>query len=164
MIRPYQSADKKQVEEIFWETSARSEFATPEERQQFQQQYLDSYLSHVAFVAIDGDQVMGYVIAHRNTLESEATWAAHLGLFKDCYQQYPAHLHINCRAAAQGQGWGGKLLAALEHELAKLTVCGVHLITAASARNVNFYKKYGYLEVARRPWKQAELLLLGKNL
>ena len=164
LIRPYQANDLKQVEEVFWETSARKEFASDEERRQFQHQYLDAYLSQIAFVAIEGDQVLGYIIAQRDTLASESSWAAHLALFKDCYQQYPAHLHINCRTAVQGKGLGGQLLAALEQHLAGLGDPGVHLITAASALNVNFYKKYGYLEVACRPWKQAELLLLGKIL
>lgn len=164
MIRPYQASDLTQVEEIFWETSARKEFANEQERRQFQHQYLDVYLSQIAFVAIEGEQVLGYIIAQQDTLASESSWAAHLALFQDCYGQYPAHLHINCRSAAQGKGFGGQLLAALEHHLARLGASGVHLITAASARNVHFYKKYGYLEVARRPWKEVELLVLGKIL
>lgn len=164
LIRRYEAQDKTQVEEIFWETSGRTEFASAEERRLFQHQYLDDYLSQVVWVAVEGTSVLGYILAQLDTLATESSWAAHLHLFRDHYQQYPAHLHINCHSAAQGKGLGGKLLVALEQELSSQGVKGLHLITSATARNVGFYKKYGYLEISRQPWKATELLLLGKIL
>jgi hypothetical protein len=38
----------------------------------------------------------------------------------------------------------------------------MHLVTAAGARNVRFYERCGFREVARLPWKGAELLFLGR--
>lgn len=164
VIRAYEAQDYSKVLEVFWETSARKEFPSVAERQQFQHQYLDAYLDQLAFVAVEHNQVMGYIIGQLDTLKTEASWPAHLHLFREEYIQYPAHLHINCRSAVQGKGLGGQLLAALEAELRARGVKGLHLITAADARNVRFYKKYGYLEIAQRPWKTAQLLLLGKIL
>lgn len=164
VIRAYQAHDYPQVKEVFWETTTRVQFASDAERQQFQNQYLDDYLKQVAFVAVEDGQVLGYIIAQLDTLASESTWASHLAIFREEYARYPAHLHINCRSAAQGQGLGGQLLAALEKDLLARGVKGLHLITAADARNVNFYKKYGYLQVALKPWKTAQLVMLGKIL
>lgn len=164
VIRPYKAQDYSQVVEVFWETTTRKEFASETERQQFQHQYLDVYLDQLAFVAVEHHQVMGYIVGQLDTLKTEASWPAHLSIFREEYTQYPAHLHINCCNASQGKGLGGQLLAALETELRGLGVKGLHLITAAEARNVNFYKKYGYLEIAQRPWKTAQLLMLGKIL
>ncbi len=164
VIRAYQAHDYQQVAEVFWETTTRVQFASETERQQFQNQYLDDYLGQVAFVAVEGEQVLGYIIAQLDTLKTEATWAPHLAIFREDYASYPAHLHINCREASQGKGLGGQLLAALENDLLARGVKGLHLITAADARNVNFYKKYGYLQVALKPWKSTDLIMLGKIL
>ena len=164
MIRAYQAHDYPQVAEVFWETTTRVQFSSATERQQFQNQYLDDYLHQVAFVAVEGEQVLGHIIAQLDTFATESTWAPHLAIFREEYARYPAHLHINCRSAAQGQGLGGQLLAALEKDLYARGVTGLHLITAADARNVNFYRKYGYLEVSQKPWKSAQLMMLGKIL
>jgi GNAT superfamily N-acetyltransferase len=164
VIRAYQAHDYQQVVEVFWETTTRTQFSSVTERQQFQNQYLDDYLSQVAFVAVEGEQVSGYIIAQLDTFKTEATWAPHLAIFREEYARYPAHLHINCRSATQGKGLGGKLLAALENDLLARGVKGLHLITAADARNVSFYKKYGYLQVALKTWKSTELMMLGKIL
>lgn len=164
MIRAYQARDYGQVTDVFWETTTRQEFSNETERRKFQVQYLDDYLDQLAYVAVEEGVVLGYVVGRADTLLVEATWAPHLEIFRTEYEHYPAHLHINCRTIAQGKGLGGQLLAALEKDLFARGVKGLHLITAADARNVNFYKKYGYLEVAQKPWKTAQLIMLGKIL
>ena len=95
--------------------------------------------------------------------------AAHIPLFDDLYDAYPAHLHINLTSAARGHGLGGRLIAALEENLRSTGVPGLHLVTDPHARNVSFYRKNGFTHAVERPLTTSDghtapLLLLGKEL
>ncbi len=62
--------------------------------------------------------------------------------------RYPAHLHIDLLPAAQGQGWGTKLVGRLRSELADVGVPGV--FASLDAENVTapaFYRKIGFTEL-----------------
>jgi hypothetical protein len=59
---------------------------------------------------------------------------------------------------------GALLLHAFESELRNSSVTGVHLITAAGARNVSFYTKNGYAHRVERLWEGRSLLFMGKSL
>lgn len=164
MIRAYQACDYEQVKDVFWETSTRREFASAEERQQFQRQYLDDYLTQLAFVAVEDELVLGYVVGQLDTLSTELSWPPHLNIFRAEYARFPGHLHINCRAESQGKGLGSQLLHVLESAMQSHSVKALHLLTAVGSRNVNFYKKCGYEEVCIKQWKAAQLIMLGKVL
>lgn len=164
VVRPLAPTDHSQVEDIFWETSGRSQFATPAERAQFLSQYLTSYFTQLALVAVRDERVLGYIIATANTLAMRPDWAPHMASFEDLYERYPAHLHINCRAEARGLGVGSQLVAALENVLKERGVIGLHLITSATARNVSFYLRNGFSHRVERLWNERPLLLLGKTL
>jgi len=61
---------------------------------------------------------------------------------------YPAHLHIDLLPAAQGQGWGAKLIGRLRSELADVGVPGVY--ASLDAENVaapGFYTRIGFTEL-----------------
>ncbi len=61
---------------------------------------------------------------------------------------YPAHLHIDLMPAAQGQGWGKKMIGRLRSELADVGVPG--LFAALDAENVTargFYERIGFTEL-----------------
>ena len=164
IIRPYELKDFTAVSDIFWETTTRTEFANADERSAFRRFYLDSYLSQVAWVAESEGRVLGYIVATLDTLKDKAQWSAHLSLFEDLYERYPAHLHINFRPEARGLGLGSQLVAALENDLKQRGVPGLHLITAATARNVSFYLKNGFSHRVERLYNGKPLLLLGKTL
>jgi len=164
VIRPYEASDFAQLVEIFWETSARTEFASEQEKLAFRQQYLDAYLSDVILVATAGPRVLGYVLCQTDTLGQRSQWPPHLHLFADLYAEFPAHLHINFRAEARGTGLGSALIGALEELLVQCGKKGLHLITAASARNVSFYNKNGFNRQEARDWKGTSLLFMGKTL
>lgn len=73
--------------------------------------------------------------------------------------EYPAHLHIDLLPAAQGQGWGAKLIGRLRSELADVGVPGVHL--GLDPENVlarGFYERIGFSEL---PSSTPEAPLLG---
>ena len=66
--------------------------------------------------------------------------------------RYPAHLHIDLLAVAQGQGHGRALMARLLTALADAGATGVHLgVAAANQRAIGFYRRLGFIEVERPP-------------
>jgi len=69
---------------------------------------------------------------------------------------FPAHLHIDLLPAAQGQGWGRRLVQRLSAELRDAGVMGLHLV--ASADNTGalaFYDRLGLDRLASGPGAQA---------
>jgi GNAT superfamily N-acetyltransferase len=143
-------------------------------------------------------QVLGYVCGVADTRRHGELYelAPHIRLFDDLYERYPAHLHINLTAASRGRGLGSELISALEDRLtgrvalaevtdrggsepsqraaspAAIPAPGLHLVTAAGARNTRFYRKNGFVdEYPRRLGAAAEsagagpvLLFMGKRL
>jgi ribosomal protein S18 acetylase RimI-like enzyme len=58
---------------------------------------------------------------------------------------YPAHLHIDLLAAAQGQGWGRRLMETFLERLRTVDVRAVHLgVNTSNYRAVRFYEKIGF--------------------
>jgi ribosomal protein S18 acetylase RimI-like enzyme len=58
---------------------------------------------------------------------------------------YPAHLHIDLLARAQGQGQGKRLMHAFLNQLRTLEVAGVHLGVGAKNTNaIDFYERMGF--------------------
>src|SRR6185295_6755137 len=58
---------------------------------------------------------------------------------------YPAHLHIDLLAVAQGQGWGRRLMETFLERLRTQDVCAVHLgVNTSNYRAVRFYEKIGF--------------------
>jgi ribosomal protein S18 acetylase RimI-like enzyme len=164
VIRSYGPQDFSQLVDIFWETSARQNFSSDQEKAAFRHQYLDAYLNDVVLVATEGERVLGYILCQLDTLAHQSEWSPHLALFADLYEQYPAHLHINFRSESRGGGLGSALVVALEKMLAQRNIKGLHLITAAHARNVSFYNKNGFSHQVAREWKSSALLFMGKTL
>jgi ribosomal protein S18 acetylase RimI-like enzyme len=63
---------------------------------------------------------------------------------------YPAHLHIDLLPAAQGGGWGRRLMETLLDALRAAGVPGVHLgVGEANARARGFYARMGFEEIGR---------------
>lgn len=86
-------------------------------------------------------------------LDAHMTRALHRGHTVTHPESYPAHLHIDLLPAAQGQGWGRKMIDTLRARLRELDVPGVHLgVGAANANGVAFYRRYGFTELQAFPW------------
>ena len=61
---------------------------------------------------------------------------------------HPSHLHIDLLPEAQGQGWGRRLMAALEDLLRERGSRGVHFgVSARNERALGFYRHLGYEEL-----------------
>lgn len=66
------------------------------------------------------------------------------------YAEYPAHLHIDLMARAQGKGFGRKLMHELLTRLRATGVAGVHLgMSINNDRAFGFYQKLGFHELTR---------------
>ena len=65
---------------------------------------------------------------------------------------YPAHLHIDLLPAAQGQGWGRKLIETFLNRLRDLSVPAVHLgVGARNTRAIAFYEHVGFHRIQAHP-------------
>ena len=67
--------------------------------------YLDCYADST-YVALEQERCQGYITICPNTKEDAFLWQQHPWLldFRECYQRFPAHLHINMAASARGKG------------------------------------------------------------
>ena len=113
-------------------------------------------------MATDNENPIGYICCSPNTINDKELFelSAPIGMFKEFYHHFPAHLHINCLPLAQGKGVGTQLLEALCKDLIRAKICGVHLITGSNERNVSFYTKNNFSLIH----KINNLVMLGKNL
>jgi ribosomal protein S18 acetylase RimI-like enzyme len=66
----------------------------------------------------------------------------------DVLAEHPSHLHIDLLPEVQGQGWGRRMMAAMEDLLAADGSIGVHLGTSLrNTRAIAFYRHLGYEEL-----------------
>jgi GNAT superfamily N-acetyltransferase len=154
-VRPCSQARQGDLDRIFFTSSATQQFSGPAERAAFRERWLGRYLrvdpGH-AFVAIDGgDRIVGYVIGCIDDIARLARFAdlASARQFSGASARYPAHLHINVDEGARSLGIGARLIEAFAAHCVAHGAPGMHVVTGASSRNVRFYARCGFAEVAR---------------
>ena len=169
--------DLEQVRRIFFETSAVQVFSSEGIRKNFEWKYLGWYFEtqrHLFFVAEETSplqggsksEILGYIACCPDTKGAADLLGLNpsLEIFRDLYDQYPAHLHINLATEARGKGLGSKLILHLEGELRRQNTTGLHLLTSPNARNRSFYSKNGFSMEVERRYNEAALLFMGKKL
>lgn len=150
-----------------------------------------AFARDLAFVLEDDDEVLGYVLGVADTAaferECEERWwpelrrrypagtfppgtpdAAVAGLLhtpprtdRPVLDDYPAHLHVDLLPAAQGGGYGRRLLAHLFGALEERGAAGVHLgVSARNERALGFYRRLGFTTLQA----DADGALLGRRL
>ncbi len=155
------------------EASGRT-FAAGPERAAFIERWLGRFLAwdpEKVLVAVDrgtGGEVIvaGYLIGATDNPAATARFAD-LGYFRDfapACEHYPAHLHINLRPGHRGGGYGVRLIAAFADMVRAKGVPGLHVVTAADARNVRFYARCGFKAVASTQWNGRQIVMLGLSL
>jgi GNAT superfamily N-acetyltransferase len=159
-----------EVVRIFFESSTVRNFASPEAKRAFQAKWLDPYIEDMpeqTIIALTPEgEAAGYLTGCFNSagagrVRKEVDFYDQFAPF---YADYPAHLHITVDAKLRGGGIGAELIGEFARRCKAEGLPGLHLITGKAARNVSFYKRCGFEEVAVRPWKGAVLLMLGRKL
>jgi GNAT superfamily N-acetyltransferase len=168
VVRAFTAADRKQVETIFFESSARQDFTDQAEKQHFLRKYLGLYLEQYpdyAFVAAMGADILGYIVGMPVT-EGEELFELqpHLASFTACYQDYPAHLHMNCHHRSRGQGIGQRLYEKMEETFRAQGIKGLHIMTAPAARNRQFYARLGLDFTLEVEFNHSPILFMGKRM
>lgn len=159
-----------EVDAIFFEASGRG-FATAAERAAFRERWLGRYLeggTDVLLVARDAaGAVAGYLVGALEDPAGQERFAdiAYLrGAFRELCRRYPAHLHINLAPAFRSRGIGARLIEVFAARAAAAGAAGVHVVTAASARNAGFYARCGFAERGSTRWRGRDLVFLAKTL
>jgi GNAT superfamily N-acetyltransferase len=155
------------IDVIFFESSNTKTFADEAERTAFRERWLGRYLRREpqwAYLAIASDgSVAGYLvgsIGHPARIEDAGSFQDFAPFMAD----YPAHLHVNLAAGFRNRGIGRDLIAAFAADAARASAHGMHVVTAAGARNVGFYERAEFRLLARTLAGGRELVLLGRKL
>jgi len=162
------------IDQIFFEASSVQAFRDVAHQKSFRWLWLGRYLAEEpehGFVALACDShgrrgVAGYLVGSladpaRRTAFNELDY---LSAFSDQTALYPAHLHVNVANGMRGAGIGAKLVAAFEDHAGANGTRGIHLVTGAGMRNVRFYDRLGYGEVARAMRGGGHVVMLAKRL
>lgn len=142
------------IDAIFWETTT-SPPTTATERHAFHDLWLGQYLRidpALVFVAIDEHSAVGgYLVGTFANLATSPRFAAlpYTQAFATAVTRFPAHLHVNLTTSWRGRGVGGLLVDAFADRVAAAGLPGFHVITGAAARNVPFYTRANFQEIAR---------------
>jgi GNAT superfamily N-acetyltransferase len=159
-----------QIDAIFFESSGRTGFASPQERTAFHERWLGRYLNRSDVVLIaEAPQaiVAGYLVgALRDPAEQErfADIAYFRGDFRELCRRYPAHLHINLAPQFRNRGIGARLIDAFASTAANAGAPGLHVVTATAARNVRFYTRCGFAEAGATRWNGRDVVFLARPL
>jgi GNAT superfamily N-acetyltransferase len=158
------------IDRIFFEASNTKGFADAAARDAFRDRwlgrYLDSEAEH-AFVAMtpDGDAA-GYLVGALDD-PGTAQRFADIGYFQilaPLTARYPAHLHINLDPAWRSRGIGAALVERFKSHASEKGAPGLHIVTGFGLRNVGFYLRNGFREVARFDWQSRPLVMLATPL
>ena len=140
----------------------------------FQHFWLDQYfehereLVHVALQQSGGTalHVAGYLVGCRINPALSPRFASlpYFQAFSAHCATHPAHLHVNLDAAFRNRRIGEQLVEALCTRLTVEGIPGVHVVTGREQRNVGFYTRLGFRELARTPRNATEVLFLARDI
>ncbi|MEZ5773721.1 MAG: GNAT family N-acetyltransferase [Hyphomicrobiaceae bacterium] len=174
-VRPLAQASRSgwidpEIDAIFFESAGARSFQSSAEREAFRHRWLDRYVyrySDDCFVALSPEGTpVGYLAG---CTENAAELPRFLDIpyfrvFADVAATYPAHLHVNIARSYQRQGIGRRLITAFAEHCRRLGRPGFHVVTAADADNLRFYRRCKLKEVATRTVNGRQLSFLGRRL
>jgi GNAT superfamily N-acetyltransferase len=158
------------IDDIFFESSARRDFRGQEEKQAFREMSLGRYIEkHRSsfFVALDDDgRAVGYLAG---CLENPLTLkhfndVSYFRYIEDICQGYPAHLHANVAGQYRNRGLGTALVQRFA-DWAKLhSVEGIQIVTSSTSLSIPFYRRSGFVELRTFPWNSGISICMGRRL
>lgn len=158
------------IDTIFFSSSNTKSFQDPAARAAFRERWLGRYLSHDAdwcYLAFrpNGD-VVGYLAGAIDdpAVAPRFSDIPYFADFKNLTRHYPAHLHVNVAPSHRSGGVGARLITAFLTDLRRSGIGGVHVVTSQGARNVTFYERQGFCELAASPTPKGEVLFLGRSV
>ena len=154
------------IDAIFFETAPLAP-ADEQRRSAFHDLWLGQYLRHephLTWLACAGTDIVGYLVGcHVNPATSERFVSlSYFQTFADACARFPAHLHLNLTERARGSGIGGRLIDAFAADTRAAGLAGLHVVTSATARNVGFYRRNSFVEIAATERNGAKILFLGR--
>jgi GNAT superfamily N-acetyltransferase len=158
------------VEEIFFLSAGPRDFATPEDRREFLERWTGYYRAcepeGILLALGRSGRVAGYLTGCRDSRGALRLYRdiPYFDLFEDYFEAFPAHFHINCHPRYRNKGIGTRLVTAYLERCADQGLPGVHVVTAAAARNVVFYRRCGFAVSVTRRWRGEDLMLLAARL
>jgi ribosomal protein S18 acetylase RimI-like enzyme len=168
VVKPYSEEMLSDLRDIFFETSSIKVFKDEASKEIFFTKYLGFYLEHfphLCFVVEREKRILGYVVGATESLSvALLSLQPHLEVFRDAILQYPAHLHINFHADAQGHGFGRNLISHLESVLKTHDIHGLHIMTGPNAPNRFFYQKLGFTFEIVKEFQTSSILFMGKTI
>lgn len=86
--------------------------------------------------------------------------------FPESLKAYPAHMHIDLIARAQGKGWGKRMVDTwLDRLRNHCNASGVHLcMSEFNERAGRFYQRLGFTELARAGQGDDRVIIMGMKL
>lgn len=153
---------------IFWETANSRSFETLAAQNAYYRRWFGRYLETEPerfFLALDGSgSVIGYLAGCSDTFSGAArAIAGDISFYTPASRaelsRYPSHFHINVKPGRQGAGVGRRLVARLVQTLGEAGASGIHVVTGAQSRAVQFYEACGFQQVAQADPNIAVLVL-----
>ncbi len=160
---------ERQLDHIFFSSSATKTFADEAAREAFRERWLGRYLKHDKawfYVALAGEKVAGYLAGSIDDPARSDRFAdiEYIPRLANETERYPAHLHINVDEKLRSAGLGSRLITRFLGDLRGAGVRGVHLVTGRFSRNIAFYQRNGFVPVRGLKWSDGEVLMLGRSL
>ena len=139
--------------QIFFETASTKVFDSPPVQEAFYERWFGHYLrtDPASFLlALDANGVaIGYLAGCLDSYSEAARIiiddiSLYTPDFCSALRDYPSHFHINVKPGLQGQGVGRLLVARFFQLCRERGSRGIHVVTGAKSRAVNFYRTCGF--------------------
>ncbi|MGY0782146.1 N-acetyltransferase family protein [Azospirillum argentinense] len=163
---PNRAAALTALEDIFFLSTLRKDFASAEERAAFFRTWTGWYVERAPddlwFALAEDGTVIGYLTGCKDSAGALdlARIIPKYEVFADRFAAFPAHLHINVRPGFRDHGIGRALVDRFAEDCRADGLPGLHLVTGVFARNVAFYQRAGFTTATQR----GALLFLGRRL
>lgn len=166
---PHSERVAQQLNAIFFQSSNTQSFADDEARARFRERWLGRYLTHYPqwfYIALSDGDCAGYLAG---CLDNPATLPlfADIALYKTFSNwtgKYPAHLHVNLGPIYRSAGAGSELVGRFCADARRAGAPGVHVMTGKHMRNVAFYARNGFRELASAGEGAAAVVFLAREL